>query len=141
MVLEVVGGASQVGGNAPAVPGGNGGDGTANSITGSSVTYAGGGGGATGDVPTGGGTGGAGGGVEWRRSWNDGGDGTAKYWRWRWRNFRRFCYIVVHGGKGVVILSMLDASYSGTTTGSPTVATGVSGKTVLTFTGSGSYTT
>lgn len=45
------------------------------------------------------------------------------------------------GGKGVVILSMPDANYSGTTTGSPTVATGVSGKTVLTFTGSGSYTT
>jgi hypothetical protein len=44
------------------------------------------------------------------------------------------------GGKGVVILSMPDASYSGTTTGSPTVATSVSGKTVLTFTGSGSYT-
>jgi hypothetical protein len=35
---------------------------------------------------------------------------------------------------------MLDADYSGTTTGSPTVATGVSGKTVLTFTGTGSYT-
>ena len=45
------------------------------------------------------------------------------------------------GGNGVVILSVLDADYSGTTTGSPTVATGVSGKTVLTFTGSGSYTT
>jgi hypothetical protein len=35
---------------------------------------------------------------------------------------------------------MLDAKYSGTTTGSPTVATGVSGKTVLTFNASGSYT-
>jgi len=45
-----------------------------------------------------------------------------------------------NGGKGVVILSMPDADYSGTTTGSPTVATGVSGKTVLTFNGSGSYT-
>jgi hypothetical protein len=44
------------------------------------------------------------------------------------------------GGKGVVILSMPDGNYSGTTTGSPTVATGVSGKTVLTFTGTGSYT-
>ena len=44
------------------------------------------------------------------------------------------------GGKGVVILSMPDADYSGTTTGSPTVATGVSGKTVLTFNASGSYT-
>jgi hypothetical protein len=39
----------------------------------------------------------------------------------------------------VVIVSMPDANYSGTTSGSPTVATGVSGKTVLTFTGSGSY--
>ena len=46
-----------------------------------------------------------------------------------------------NGGKGVVILSMPDASYSGTTTGSPTVATGVGGKTILTFNGSGSYTT
>jgi len=45
-----------------------------------------------------------------------------------------------NGGSGVVILSMLDADYSGTTTGSPTVATGVSGKTVLTFNASGSYT-
>ena len=45
------------------------------------------------------------------------------------------------GGKGVIILSMLDADYTGTTSGSPTVATGVSGKTILTFTGTGSYTT
>jgi len=36
---------------------------------------------------------------------------------------------------------MPDGNYTGTTTGSPTVATGVAGKTVLTFTGSGSYTT
>ena len=47
------------------------------------------------------------------------------------------------GGKGVVIISMPDGNYSGTTTGSPTVATdaGGTGKTVLTFTGTGSYTT
>ena len=45
-----------------------------------------------------------------------------------------------NGGKGIVILSMPDANYTGTTTGSPTVATGVSGKTVLTFNDSGSYT-
>ena len=44
------------------------------------------------------------------------------------------------GGKGVIILSIPDADYSGTTTGSPTVATGVSGKTILTFNSSGSYT-
>jgi len=36
---------------------------------------------------------------------------------------------------------MADADYSGTTTGSPTVTTGVGGTdTVLVFTGSGSYT-
>ena len=45
-----------------------------------------------------------------------------------------------NGGKGVVIISVPDADYSGTTTGSPTVATGVSGQTVLTFNSSGSYT-
>jgi len=44
------------------------------------------------------------------------------------------------GGSGVVILRMADGNYSGTTTGSPTVTTGVSGDTVLIFTGSGSYT-
>ena len=47
---------------------------------------------------------------------------------------------VTNGGSGVVILRMLTSQYSGTTTGSPTVATGVSGQTVITFTGSGSYT-
>jgi hypothetical protein len=47
----------------------------------------------------------------------------------------------VAGGSGVVILRMPDASYSGTTTGSPTVTTGVDGTdTVLVFTASGSYT-
>jgi hypothetical protein len=35
---------------------------------------------------------------------------------------------------------MPDGSYSGTTTGSPTVTTGVSGKTVLVFNASGTYT-
>ena len=45
-----------------------------------------------------------------------------------------------NGGKGVVIISMPDASYSGTTTGSPTVATGVGGsRTVITFNASGTY--
>ena len=43
------------------------------------------------------------------------------------------------GGKGVVILRMLTANYSGTTTGSPTVTTDGSYK-VLQFNGSGSYT-
>jgi hypothetical protein len=44
------------------------------------------------------------------------------------------------GGKGVVILSIPTASYSGTTTGSPTESTSGVNK-ILVFTGSGSYTT
>jgi hypothetical protein len=40
----------------------------------------------------------------------------------------------------VVIISVPDGNYTGTVSGSPTVATGVSGNTVMTFTGSGSYT-
>jgi hypothetical protein len=43
------------------------------------------------------------------------------------------------GGSGVVILRMATSDYSGTTTGSPTVTTSGS-DTILTFTGSGSYT-
>jgi hypothetical protein len=132
------GGAGAVGGAGSTTVGGAGGVGVSNSITGSSIYYAGGGGGSIyssgtvgpgglgggGDGSTGAGSagtdglGGGGGGSERSGGANNGGD----------------------GGDGVVILSMPDASYSGTTTGSPTVATGVSGNTVLTFTGSGSYT-
>ena len=43
------------------------------------------------------------------------------------------------GGSGVVILRMLTSNYSGTTSGSPTVSTSGS-DTILTYTGSGSYT-
>ena len=53
----------------------------------------------------------------------------------------------VNGGSGIVILKIPDASYSGTTTGSPTVTTvssdlfGNEGSfKILKFTGSGSYT-
>jgi len=45
------------------------------------------------------------------------------------------------GSSGVVILRMPDGQYTGTVTGSPTVATGVSGNTVITFTGTGTYVT
>jgi hypothetical protein len=46
-----------------------------------------------------------------------------------------------NGQSGVVILRMLDGVYSGITTGSPTVTTGVDGTdTVLVFNASGSYT-
>jgi len=132
------GGASANGQDGTTSAGGNGGAGLASSITGSSVTRAGGGGGgafssagsggnggggaggASGTAGTAGtantGGGGGGGGID-----SPGNGGT--------------------GGKGVIILRMPDANYSGTTTGSPTVTTGVGGTdTVIVFNDSGSYT-
>jgi len=44
-----------------------------------------------------------------------------------------------NGGSGIVVLKMLTADYSGTTTGSPNVSTSGS-YTILKYTGSGSYT-
>ena len=122
---------------------GNGGNGTASSITGSSVTYAGGasGSGYNGTLGSSGTGGGGAGGLNspstaaTSGTANLGGGGGGS------RNDTGGGGASGAGGKGVVILSMPDASYSGTTTGSPTVATGVSGNTVLTFTGTGSYTT
>jgi hypothetical protein len=142
------GGASAVGVNSTGTTGGNGGAGTASSITGSSVTRAGGGGGGThegGTAGTGGagntapgGNAGAGGGtnngVAGTVNTGSGGGGATT------TNAGGAGSVGGNGGKGVVILSMPDANYTGTTTGSPTVATGVSGKTVLTFNGTGSYT-
>ena len=123
----------------------SGGAGVSSSITGASVTYAGGGGGggsgsgsggsggsggggnggngaptagSSGTTNTGGG-GGAGGG-------GNGADGTPGN-------------VSGNGGSGVVILSIPTASYSGTKTGSPTVTTSGS-NTILKFTASGSYT-
>jgi len=134
------GGASAVGANATTTGsggGGAGGNGTASSITGSSVTYAGGGGGtglsSVGSGGTGGGgpaastspgasgtagtanTGGGGGG-----GGTGGGPGAA-------------------GGSGVVILSIPTATYSGIITGSPTVTTSGS-NTVVKYTATGTYT-
>ena len=43
------------------------------------------------------------------------------------------------GGSGVVILSVPTASYSGTTTGSPTITTS-GANTIIKFTATGSYT-
>jgi len=107
------GGAAPNGGGNPS----SGGPGVANSITGASVTYAGGGG--TGNnQPGNAGTANTG----------NGGQGSGQN------------YAGANGGSGVVILSVPDADYSGTTTGSPTVTTGVSGKTIIKFTGDGSYT-
>ena len=133
------GGANSVGSNGTSAGGGNGGNGTASSITGSSVTRAGGGGGSTENGTKG--TGGSGGGGNGGQNATDGVAGTANTGGGGGAGGYPAPYRTGKaGGKGVVILSMPDASYSGTTTGSPTVATGVSGKTVLTFNGSGSYT-
>jgi len=132
------GGAGQVGEDAQTADNGNGGDGVASSITGSSVTRAGGGGAGTysGDLTTGGaGGGGAGGydpnivGVDGTTNTGSGGGGGGEPGG----------IDSGSGGSGVVILRMATASYSGTTSGSPTVTTDGT-DTILTFTGSGTYT-
>ena len=130
------GGAGQAGQSGPS--GGDGGDGTQSSITGSATYYAGGGGAAvehSGAASSGGQGGGGNGnnstGEALAGGANTGGGGGGAY----------LPYLGKAGGKGVVILSMPDASYSGTVTGSPTVTTGVSGKTIVKFTGNGTYVT
>ena len=122
-----------------------GGDGLASSITGSSVTRGGGGSGGTsgpgGDIAGGDGGGGigkaddspTGNGGNANANTGGGGGGACD-------NISPSVTNGGNGGSGVVILSIPDASYSGTTTGSPTVTTGVSGKTVLVFNASGTYT-
>jgi hypothetical protein len=134
------GGAGAVGQNCPAgATGGAGGSGLASSITGSSVTYGGGGGGGVFNT-SGSGFGGAGGSGGGGAAGNDLANGTAG---------------TVNlggggggggnggngasGGSGVVILSIPTASYTGTTTGSPTVTTSGS-NTILKYTASGTYT-
>ena len=116
--------------------GGAGGSGTASSITGSSVTYAGGGGG-SGQTPNGaGGAGGAGGGGTGGSGGVGGTTGTVNLGGGGGGggidNGKA-------GGKGVVILSVPTTNYSATSTGSPTISTSGS-NTILQFNGSGSYT-
>jgi hypothetical protein len=132
------GGAGAVGNAGTNTTGGAGGNGTASSITGSSVTRAGGGGGsvAYGGTKGTGGTGGGGNGAQPGTSAepgtaNTGGGGGGQ---------ERSPSGATSGGKGVVILSVPTASYSSTTTGSPTVTTSGS-NTIIQFNGSGSYTT
>ena len=139
------GGASgTTGANATSTTAGDGGDGTQSSITGSATYYAG-GGGAAGDQVGIEGTGGLGGGGDGLHSPSGsptacdatdglGGGGGAHYVALNPANPR-----AGNGGSGVVILSVPTANYSGTTTGSPTITTSGS-NTILTFTGSGSYT-
>jgi hypothetical protein len=109
-----------------------GGDGVASSITGSSVVRAGGGGGnknAGTGVPGGDGGGGASANPGTAGTINTGGGGGAQTGGPN----------AGAGGKGVVILSMPLASFSGTTTGSPTESDDGTTK-VLIFNGDGSYT-
>jgi hypothetical protein len=128
------GGAGSNGSSGTNSSGGNGGSGKSNSITGSAVTYAGGGGGAvefSGSTASGGsgggGNGGNGSGGEQSGTANTGGGGGASYVGGG------------NGGSGIVILRLPTASYSGTTTGSPTVTTDGT-DTVIKFTGTGTYT-
>ena len=119
--------------------GSNGGDGYSSSITGSAVSRAGGGGG--GGEAASGGTGGNGGGgnggganssspsTAGTANTGGGGGGCANY-----SNAPSAA-----GGKGVVILRMPTANYSGTTTGSPTVSTS-GADTILVYNDSGTYT-
>ena len=123
---------------------GGGGTGTASSITGSSVTRAGGGGGgggASGGTAGSGGTGGGGNGgtggttnAGTAGTANTGGGGGGGGAQAGVGNGGGSA-----GGKGVVILSVPTAKYSGTTTGSPTVTTSGS-NTIMQFNGDGSYT-
>ena len=137
------------GGYTSATQGGiDGGDGQTSTIIGSSTVYAGGGGGAgywwaSRGIPGSGGTGGGGDGGDTHNppvgpaAPNAATDGTANRGGGGGGSGH-----AGQGGTGVVILRIGDGDYSGTTTGSPTVATDVggSGDTVITFTGNGTYT-
>ena len=131
------GGAGAVGAHGTTSVGGNGGVGVASTITGSSVTRAGGGGGGrwNGSAGTGGTGGGGNGGnsssvAPTSGTVNTGGGAGGQAYSG---------HTATAGGSGVVILRMPTASYSSTTTGSPTVTTDGS-DTILTFNSSGSYT-
>jgi hypothetical protein len=133
------GGAGAVGVTATGDSGAAGGNGTASSITGSSVTRAGGGGGGSYSGSAGpGGTGGGGtggtsnlNGTNGTANTGSGGGGASGYLSNAFNSGA--------GGKGVVILSVPTALYSNTSTGSPTVTTSGS-NTILQFNGDGSYT-
>ncbi len=130
------GGAGGDSGAASTTNGGNGGAGLASSISGPSVTRGGGGGGSThsGGTPGSGGSGGGGAG-----STGQGASATSNTGGGGGGSERGPSSPGGAGGKGVVILRMPTAKYTGTTTGSPTVGTSGS-DTILTFNDSGSYT-
>ena len=137
------GGAGEVGAVGASAGGGDGGDGVASDIlvTSSDVTYGGGGGGSSDASTASAGAGGAGGGGPGAGS--DNGSGT-------------YCDATIansgsgggggyggggagNGADGCVILRVPTASYSGTTSGSPTITTNGT-DTVIRFNGDGTYT-
>jgi hypothetical protein len=141
------GGAGETGFQGSTNVAGNGGDGLQSSITGTAIYYAGGGGGGNGNTGStssisSGGLGGGGNGSRHNvdkagkpGSQNTGGGGGgAAAW-----TSAETGLTGGSGGSGVVILRMPTIKYSGTTTGSPTVTTDGS-DTILTYTGSGTYT-
>ena len=126
------GGATQAGNTV----GQNGGNGASNSITGTATYYAGGGGGGGSSSGGAGGLGGGGGGSAGAGTPNTGGGGAGGSWT---NNGNLGVQKGGNGGSGVVILRMPTLNYTGVTTGSPTVTTSGS-DTILTYTGSGTYT-
>jgi hypothetical protein len=130
------GGAGAVGAGGSSLGNADGGAGLASSITGSSVTRGGGGGGALGGGSGHSGLGGSGGGGN--HGVTTGSNGTANTGGGAGGGGQSPC-TGGNGGSGVVILRMPTASYSGTTTGSPTVSTSGS-DTILVYNASGTYT-
>ena len=131
------GGAGSAGVNATTSSGGNGGTGLQSSITGTATYYAGGAGGSVNSGLTAGtggsGIGGNGGGPY------DGTSGAVNTGSGGGYNNTTTAY----GGSGIIILKIPNANYSGTTSlsGSDIDTTSVSGYTILTFNGTGTYTT
>jgi hypothetical protein len=132
-------GTQGIGGTGTNSSAGAGGAGVVFNITGSNVTYCGGGGG--GGYIGSGGAGGAGGGGAGGTTSVSGTAGTANTGGGGGGGGDTASASVTggNGGSGVVILSVPTANYSGTTTGSPTITTSGS-NTIIKFTASGTYT-
>jgi hypothetical protein len=131
------GGAGAQGADVAGPQGWNGGVGLANSITGSSVYYAGGGGSGSDTAPAS--SGGLGGGGAGFSGNGNGTAGTANTGGGGGGGGSPGGYTSGAGGSGVVIFSVPTFAYSGVTTGSPTITTSGS-NTIIKFTASGSYT-
>ena len=140
------GGATAVGGGGADSPpdGGGGGAGAQTLITGSSVYYGGGGGGYAGNggTPGSGGNGGGGGGGSYTAvgpSYSAGTNGSTNTGGGGGGAPGPASPSTSSGGSGRVILAVPTTSYTGTTTGSPTITTSGS-NTILVYNSSGTYT-